>query len=173
MAFRDTATDPSFVRNLPKNPDNLFFNTKGFVAAPALPAPGHIGPKNAVSDVMLVQHFLKVIALNPGKFSRPFKPPKNFPSLKVDGVVGPATLTWIAAFQQHLVAIGRPVLADGVVDSVTNGGALTARGHVLTLELLNVTMGQVTGDELWDQWWLEPGVPALLRSQVQNPAGFL
>jgi len=39
--------------------------------------------------------------------------------------------------------------------------------------MLNVTMGQLTGEEFWDAWWTEPSVPALLRDKVRNPASFL
>jgi len=40
--------------------------------------------------------------------------------------------------------------------------------------MLNVTMGQVTGEELWDVWWWkEATVSALLRDKARNPATFL
>ena len=39
--------------------------------------------------------------------------------------------------------------------------------------MLNVTMGQLTGEEFWDAWWKEPSVPALPRDKVRNPASFL
>jgi hypothetical protein len=172
MAFRDTARDPGFLRNLPKHRDNVFYNTDGFVGPPGAPGP-HRGSQNLPDDVMLVQHFLKIIAQNPGKFTNPFRPPKKFPVMKVDGVFGDITDHWIQAFQQHTANIGRPVLRDAVVDKVLNGGSLAPHGHVFTHVLINVGMGQVTGDDFWDEWWKEPDVPGLLRSKIRNPATFL
>ena len=170
MAFRDVARD--FVDKLPKHRDSLFYNTDGFVG-PAK-APGiHRGAHNRKDDVMLVQHFLKIVAQNPAKFRNPSSPPKKFPTMKVDGFYGDITASWIGAFQQHLHKIGRPVFVDGVVDQVINGVKLSPNGFIWTLAMLNITMGQVTGDELWDEWWKEPTVPALLRDKVRNPASFL
>jgi hypothetical protein len=170
MAFRDTAKD--FVDKLPKHRDNLFYNTDGFVGVPD-PQGIHRGVRNNKDDVMLVQHFLKIVAQNPTKFKRPFVPPKKFPNMKVDGIYGDQTAAWIGAFQNHLKNIGRPVLPDGVVDRVRNGIHLSPNGFVWTLVMLNITMGQVTGEEFWDEWWKEPSVPALLRDKIRNPATFL
>jgi hypothetical protein len=170
MAFRDTAKD--FVDTLPKHRDNIFYNTDGFVGPPNVPG-NHRGNRNNTDDVMLVQHFLKIIARNPTKFKKPFKPPKKFPTMRVDGIYGDTTAHWIIAFQQHLHTIGRPVLVDGVVDKVLNGLAHSPNNFVWTNVMLNVTMGQVTGDEGWDAWWKEPDVPAALRAKVRNPASFL
>lgn len=39
--------------------------------------------------------------------------------------------------------------------------------------MLNITMGQVTGDDLWAERWRDTSVPGLLRSKVRNPATFL
>lgn len=170
MAFRDVAKD--FTQNIPKHRDNLFYNTDGFVGPPK--APGvHRGSVNKPDDVMLVQHFLRIVALNPSKFQNPFNPPKRFPIMKVDGIFGDATAHWIVAFQEHLKRIGRPIFVDGVVDRVINGIRHSPNNFIWTMVLLNVTMGQVTGDELWDEWWKEQTVPALLRDRVRNPATFL
>jgi hypothetical protein len=49
---------------------------------------------------------------------------------------------------------------------------LSPNKFVWTNVMLNVAMGQVTGDELWDEWWKEPDVPAALRAKVRNPATF-
>jgi hypothetical protein len=170
MAFRDTAKD--FAEKLPKQKDNLFYNTDGFVG-PAN-APGvHRGSRNRPDDVMLVQHFLRVVALNPSKFQNPFHPPKKFPTMKVDGMYGDITSAWIVAFQEHLKKIGRPVFVDAVVDRIINGTRLSPNGFIWTLVMLNITMGQVTGDDLWDEWWKDSSVPGLLREKVRNPASFL
>jgi hypothetical protein len=96
------------VDKLPKHRDNLFYNTDGFVGPPNVPG-NHRGSRNQTDDVMLVQHFLKIVAQNPTKFKNPFHPPKKFPAMKVDGVYGDITAHWIIAFQQHLHTIGRPV----------------------------------------------------------------
>jgi hypothetical protein len=169
MAFRDVAKD--FVDRLPKHRDNLFYNTDGHVGPPNVPG-SHRGSRNQTDDVMLVQHFLKIVAQNPTKFKSPFKPPQKFPTMKVDGIYGDITAHWIIAFQQHLHTIGRPVLVDGVMDRVLNGVQLSPNKFVWTMVMLNITMGQVTGDELWDEWWKEPSVPSLLRDKVRNPATF-
>jgi hypothetical protein len=58
-------------------------------------------------------------------------------------------------------------------DRVRNGIQLSPDGFVWTMVMLNVTMGQVSGDDRWDEWWKEPSVPALLRDKVRNPASFL
>ena len=76
------------------------------------------------------------------------------------------TAAWIGAFQNHLHNVDRPVFLDGVVDRVRNGIQLSPNGFVWT-------MGQVTGDERWDEWWKEPSVPPLLRDKVRNPASLL
>ncbi|HZO37985.1 MAG TPA: hypothetical protein VFE97_02090 [Methylomirabilota bacterium] len=170
MAFRDTAKD--FVDKLPKHRDNIFYNADGFVGPPD-PQGIHRGTRNITDDVMLVQHFLKIVAANPTKFKKPFRPPAKFPTMKVDGIYGETTAAWIGAFQNHLHNIGRPVLRDGVVDRVRNGLQLSPNGFVWTMVMLNVAMGQVTGDELWDEWWKEPSVPGMLRDKVRNPATFL
>ncbi len=93
--------------------------------------------------------------------------------MKVDGIFGDITANWIVAFQEHLKRIGRPIFVDGVVDRVINGIAHSPNGFIWTMVLLNMTMGQVTGDELWDEWWKEQTVPPLLRDRVRNPATFL
>ena len=123
MAFRDAAKD--FADKLPKQKDNLFYNTDGFVG-PAN-APGlHRGSRNRPDDVMLVQHFLRVVALNPSKFQNPFHPPKKFPTMKVDGLYGDITSAWIVAFQNHLKNIGRPVFG-GKPDERPVGAAESTR----------------------------------------------
>jgi len=93
--------------------------------------------------------------------------------MKVDGIFGDITANWIVAFQEHLKRIGRPIFVDGVVDRVINGIAHSPNGFIWTMVLLNVTMGQVTGDELWDEWWKERTVPPPLPDRVRNPATFL
>ena len=50
---------------------------------------------------------------------------------------------------------------------------VSPNGFLWTMVMLNVTMGQLTGEEFWDAWWKEPSVPALLRDKVRNPASFL
>jgi len=170
MAFRDTAKD--FVEKLPKHRDNLFYNTDGFVGVPD-PHGFHRGIRNNKDDVMLVQHFLKVVAANPTKFKRPFHPPKKFPNMKVDGIYGDQTAAWIGAFQNHLHNLPLNVLRDGVVDRVRNGIQNSPNGFLWTMVMLNVTMGQVTGEANWDQWWKDATVPALLRDKVRNPSTFL
>src|SRR4030095_14050612 len=130
------------------------------------------GSRNQTDDVMLVRHFLKIVAQNPTKFKNPFHPPKKFPTMKVDGVYGDITGHWIIAFQQHLHTIGRPVLVDGVVDRVLNGVKLSPNKFIWTMVMLNITMGQVTGDELWDAGWKKPSVPPLLRDKIRDPATF-
>lgn len=172
MAFRDAAKD--FTQILPKHRDNLFYNTDGFVG-PAN-APGiHRGSRNQPDDVMLVQHFLKVVAMNPSKFRNPFKAPKKFPvaTMKVDGVYGDITSAWIVAFQEHVRRVGVSVFVDAVVDRVRNGSQFSPNNFVWTLVMINVAMGQVTGDELWDAWWKDSSVPGLLRDRVRDPASFL
>jgi len=89
---------------------------------------------------MLVQHFLKVVAENPTKFKRPFRPAR---------------------------------LPRRRRRQVRNGLQLSPNGFVWTMVMLNVTMGQVTGDDRWDEWCKEPSVPPLLRDKVRNPASFL
>jgi hypothetical protein len=39
--------------------------------------------------------------------------------------------------------------------------------------MLNIAMGQVTGDNDWDAWWKDASVPAMLRDKVRNPSTFL
>jgi hypothetical protein len=174
MAFRDTAKSPSFIRNLPQNRDSMFFNTDGFVAPLSKQNLAvRFGPPNLPDDVMLVQFFLKKIAENPGKFDRPFFPPRQHLLMKVDGKFGEITRTWIEKFQNHLNNIGRTMLRDGVVDRVRNGTSIGERGRLFTLAMLNVAMGQVTGDDGWDTWWKASDVPGLLRGKIQNPATFL
>jgi hypothetical protein len=139
--------------------DNIFYNADGFVGPPD-PQGIHRGTRN-------------IVAANPTKFKTPFRPPAKFPTMKVDGIYGETTANWIGAVQNHLHNIGRPVLRDGVVDRVRSGLQLSPNGFVWTMVMLNVAMGQVTGDELWDEWWKEPSVPAMLRDKVRNPATFL
>jgi hypothetical protein len=173
MAFRDTGRDPRFISNIPKHPDSIFYNTDGFVAPLSKQNLSvRFGAPNATDDVMLVQYFLKKIAENPGKFNRPFIPPREHLIMKVDGKFGEITRTWIEKFQNHLNNLGKPTLRDGVVDRIRNGGSLSDKGRVFTLSLLNVAMGQVTGDEGWDTWWKASDVPGLLRNKIRNPATF-
>jgi hypothetical protein len=171
MAFRDTNRDPGF--KVPPHRDNVFFNTDSFVGPPSAAAirSNFIKP-NQEDDVFLVQFFFKKIAENPKAFSSPFRPPKKFLVMKVDGKYGPITQAWIDEFQNHLFRIGRPVLRDGVADRVKNGQAVGPRGFLFTLAMLNVAMGQVVGDAGWDTWWKAADVPGLLRSKIRDPATF-
>ena len=93
--------------------------------------------------------------------------------MKVDGIFGETTAHWIIAFQQHLHTIGRPVLVDGVVDRVVNGVKLSPNKFLWTNVMLNIAMGQVTGDDGWDAWWKDSSVPPMLRDKVRNPSTFL
>jgi hypothetical protein len=172
MAFRDTNRDPTL--KIPPHRDNVFYNTDSFVGPPSAPAvKGHFNPTNQADDLMLVQFFFKKVGENPQVFSSPFRPPKKFPVMKVDGKYGPITQAWIDAFQEHLHRIGRPVLRDSVVDRVRGGQSLSPRGFLYTLAMLNVTFGQVVGEGGWDTWWKASDVPELLRSKIRNPATFL
>jgi hypothetical protein len=174
MAFRDTAKSPAFLRNLPQHRDQMFFNTDGFVCPLSKQNLSvRFGSPNLADDVMLVQFFLKKIAENPSKFTRPFFPPKEHLIMKVDGKFGEITRTWIEKFQNHLNNLGRPVLRDGVVDRIRNGSDLGDKGRLFTLAMLNVGMGQVTGVDGWDTWWKAPDVPGILRGKIRDPATFL
>ena len=51
--------------------------------------------------------------------------------------------------------------------------AVLPNGFLWTMVMLNVTMGQVTGEEFWAAWWKEPSVPAPLLDKVRNPAPVL
>jgi hypothetical protein len=172
MAFRDTNRDPAL--KIPPHRDNVFYNTDSFVGPPTAPAiQQHFASSDRTDDVMLIQYFFKKIAANPQVFTSPFRPPKKFPSIAVDGKYGPNTQAWIDAFQEHLHRIGRPVLRDSVVDRVKGGQATSPRGFLYTLSMLNVAFGQVVGEAGWDTWWKASDVPGLLRSKIQNPANFL
>lgn len=174
MAFRDIARDPTW--QLPKHRDNLFYNTDSWVGPQSqqnTSVRANFLAANQLEDVQLVQFFLKKIADNPRKFSHPFIPPKEHPIMKVDGIFGEITRTWIEKFQVHLHNIGRPVLRDGVVDRIRNGSSITSLGRLFTLAMLNVGFGQITGDEGWDTWWKEPDVPTALRMRVRAPETFL
>jgi hypothetical protein len=38
--------------------------------------------------------------------------------------------------------------------------------------MLNIATGQVKDDEIWDDRWKGPSVPAFLRDKVRNPSTF-
>jgi hypothetical protein len=84
----------------------------------------------------------------------------------------PHELEVLGIYASGTHTIGRPVLVDGVVDRVLNGVKLSPNKFIWTMVMLNITMGQVTGDELWDAWWKEPSVPPLLRDKIRDPATF-
>jgi len=67
--------------------------------------------------------------------------------------------------------VGAPDDRRGEPDQVQT--VVSPNGFLWTMVMLNVTMGQLTGEEFWDAWWKEPSVPALLRDKVRNPASFL
>lgn len=73
-----------------------------------------LGGANYTDDVMLVQFYLKRIYSDPMFYS----PPEIGP-MKVDGICGPVTRTWIRAFQLHMQQNDVPpskIRADGRVD---------------------------------------------------------
>ena len=89
MAFRDMSRHAGFTKNLPAHRDKLFYNTDSFVGTPAAGAIRSNAIKaNQEDDVLLVQFFFKKIAANPQAFTSPFRPPKKFPVMKVDGIFG-------------------------------------------------------------------------------------
>src|SRR5258706_14694781 len=110
---------------------------------------------------MLVQDFLRIVALNPSNSRTRSSPPKRFPTMKADGIFGDITANWIVAFQEHLKRIGRPIFVDGVVDRVINGIAPSPNGLIWTKGPLTITLCPVTGDRLWAEWLNERTVPPL------------
>lgn len=96
MAFRDT---------LPGSTRTPMFYNVSFAVGPGAP--------NRRDDVELVQFFIKRIMQGDRRIPRPSK------ALKIDGIFGPITESYIVAIQQDIQRHGKSVRVDGRIDRAT------------------------------------------------------
>jgi hypothetical protein len=118
------------------------------------------GSANRKGDVMLVQLLLKKFYAK----KKDVPPPPG--QMKVDGLFGPTTATWIARFQlQQNPLFPNGVATDGVVDRAKDPWVSTISHTLYTILVLNFWLRQ-TDVLLFENLAFDPECPALLKNEL-------